>query len=123
LRQPERRLLGIAISVAFCTLVGMPRVGNGVDLFDGVRRRMLAKSAPNDDVVVSGLCWCHSATPPRNRTQLTGFARRGRWQSNACWPAKRKEATADLDEQPHDEPLRLDCRARDQLVLCFDDTT
>jgi hypothetical protein len=62
LRQPERYLLGFAIILVFSTLVGMPRVGDGIDLFDRVRRRMLAKSAANDDVIVAGLCWlcwCH----------------------------------------------------------------
>lgn len=58
LPQSERHLLGFAIILAFCTLVGMPGVGDGIDLFDRVCRRMLAKSTANDDVIVAGLCWC-----------------------------------------------------------------
>jgi hypothetical protein len=58
LRQPERHLFGFVIILVFCTLVGMPRLGDGIDLFDRVRRRMLAESAANDDVIVAGLGWC-----------------------------------------------------------------
>ena len=56
-RQPERDFLGFAIVLVFRALVGMPRVGDGVDLFDRVRRRMLPESTANNDVIVSGLCW------------------------------------------------------------------
>jgi len=63
LPQSERHLLSFAIILAFCTLVGMPGVGDGIDLFDRVCRRMLAKSTANDDVIVAGLCWCQWATP------------------------------------------------------------
>jgi hypothetical protein len=45
----------------------MARVGDGVDLFHGVRRRMLAESTVNDDVIVPGLCWCQCATPVRDQ--------------------------------------------------------
>ena len=34
----------------------------GVKLFDRVGRRVLAESAPDDDVIVAGLCWPHGST-------------------------------------------------------------
>jgi hypothetical protein len=77
LRQPERHLFGFAIILVFYTLVGMPRVRDGVDLFDRARRGMLAKSAANNDVIVSRLCWRRSAIPFRDQNRLIGFAPRG----------------------------------------------
>jgi hypothetical protein len=71
LRQPERHLLGFAVILVFLTPVGMARVGDGVDLFDCVRRRMLTKSTVNDDVIVPGLCGCQCSTPVRDQKRLT----------------------------------------------------
>lgn len=49
----ERHLLGLLVTPAFCALVGMFRISDGVDLLDGVRRDTLAKSTLNDDVIMS----------------------------------------------------------------------
>ena len=46
-------LLGLAVTLAFCALVGMVWVCDGVNLLDRAGRRILAKSALNDDVIVS----------------------------------------------------------------------
>jgi len=59
----ERKLLGLAVTLAFCAVVGMVWVCDGVNLLDRAGRRMLAKSALNDDVIVSLLRGYHRGLP------------------------------------------------------------
>ena len=51
----ERYQLGLPVTLAFCALVGMVCECDGVDLLDRAGRGILAKSALNDDVIVSFL--------------------------------------------------------------------
>ena len=47
----ERLPLGLAVTLAFCALVGMVCVCDGVDLLERAGRSILAKSALNHDVI------------------------------------------------------------------------
>ena len=66
----ERYLLGLAVILAFCALVGMVWVCDGIDLLNRAGRGILAKSALNDDVIVSVLRGYHRGLPFQQNHQL-----------------------------------------------------
>src|SRR5260370_42661084 len=59
--QFERRAFGVLIAVAFGALIGVARIGDGVDLLNWTRRVVRTQATLNDDVIVPEWCDGHQA--------------------------------------------------------------